>query len=66
MGGTPFGSPLIGTATEIIGIRSTIAVCGAISLAASLFIWFRYKNRVQPPVDISVAAVLKTVDRDKN
>ena len=64
MGGTPFGSPLIGTTTELIGIRPTIAVCGGISLAASLFIWFRYKNRVKPPADISVASVLKTVDRD--
>jgi MFS family permease len=66
MGGTPFGSPLIGTTTELIGIRPTIALCGGISLAASLFIWFRYKNRVQPPADISVASVLKTVNRNKD
>ena len=59
MGGTPFGSPLIGSATELIGIRPTISACGGISLAASLFIWFRYKNRVALPADISVAAVLK-------
>jgi MFS family permease len=59
MGGTPFGSPLIGTATELIGIRPTIALCGGISLFASLYIWFRYKNRVQLPEDISVATVLK-------
>ena len=59
MGGTPFGSPLIGSATELIGIRETIAACGGISLAASLFIWFKYKNRVALPTDISVAAVLK-------
>ena len=59
MGGTPFGSPLIGTTTEFIGIRPTIAVCGGISLFASLYIWFKYKNRVALPADISVAAVLK-------
>jgi len=59
MGGTPFGSPLIGTATELIGIRPTIAMCGGISLFASLYIWFKYKNRVQLPADISVATVLK-------
>ena len=64
MGRTPFGSPLIGTTTELLGIRPTIALCGAISLGASLIIWFRYKNRVQLPVDTSVAGVLKTVDRD--
>ena len=66
MGGTPFGSPLIGTTTELLGIRPTIALCGGISLAASLIIWLRYKNRVQLPADTSVAGVLKTVDRDQN
>ena len=64
MGGTPFGSPLIGTTTELLGIRPTIALCGGISLGASLIIWIRYKNRVQLPADISVATVLKTVDRN--
>ena len=64
MGGTPFGSPLIGTTTELLGIRPTIALCGGISLGASLIIWIRYKNRVQLPEDTSVATVLKTVDRD--
>jgi len=59
MGGTPFGSPLIGTTTELIGIRPTIALCGGISLFASLLIWFKYKNRVGLPADTSVAAVLK-------
>ena len=64
MGGTPFGSPLIGATTDLVGIRPTIVICGGISLAASLFIWFKYKNRVSLPTDISVATVLKTVDRD--
>jgi MFS family permease len=59
MGGTPFGSPLIGSTTDLIGIRPTIALCGGISLFASLYIWFKYKNRVALPADISVAAVLK-------
>jgi MFS family permease len=64
MGGTPFGSPLIGATTDLVGIRPTIVICGGISLAASLYIWFKYKNRVTLPSDISVATVLKTVDRD--
>jgi len=64
MGGTPFGSPLIGTTTELLGIRPTIALCGGIALIASLIIWFRYKNRVSLPADTSVAGVLKTIDRD--
>jgi MFS family permease len=62
LGGTPFGSPIIGLSTELIGIRPTIGICGAISLAASTLIWFIYKNRVTPPTDISVAAVLKSVN----
>ncbi|CAN1526705.1 ProP Permeases of the major facilitator superfamily [Candidatus Nanopelagicaceae bacterium] len=66
MGGTPFGSPLIGATTDIIGIRPTIAVCGGISLAASMFIWLKYKNRVALPADISVASVLKTVNRNND
>lgn len=61
MGGTPFGSPLIGATTDLIGIRPTIALCGGISLAASLIIWFVYKDRVKLPADISVKAVLKTL-----
>jgi MFS family permease len=66
MGGTPFGSPLIGTTTELLGIRPTIALCGGISLGASIIIWIRYKNRVELPADTSVAGVLKTVDRNHN
>ena len=64
MGGTPFGSPLIGVMTEVIGIRPTIAICGLIPLLTSIVIWFTYKNRVKLPADISVEAVLKSVDRN--
>jgi len=46
---------------EAIGIRSTIAVCGAICLIATTVIWFKYKDRVDVPADISVAGVLKTL-----
>lgn len=64
MGGTPFGSPLIGATTDLVGIRPTIVICGGISLLASLIIWFRFKNRVGLPTDISVGTVLKTIDRN--
>ncbi len=64
LGGTPFGSPIIGLSTELIGIRPTIGICGAISLTASILIWFVYKNRVTPPSDISVATVLKSINRN--
>jgi MFS family permease len=66
MGGTPFGSPLIGATTELLGIRPTIALCGGISLVASVIIWFRYRNLVELPSDTSVAGVLKTVNRYHN
>jgi MFS family permease len=66
MGGTPFGSPLIGITTELIGIRLTIAACGGISLAASLFVWFKYRNKVERPADISVEAVLQSGNRNHN
>ena len=66
MGGTPFGSPLIGVTTELIGIRLTIAACGGISLAASLFVWFKYRKKVEKPADISVEAVLQSGNRNHN
>ena len=66
MGGTPFGSPLIGLATDYIGIRPTIALCGGISLSASLFVWIKYRNKVATPADISVTGVLKTANSNQN
>ena len=64
MGGTPVGSPVIGLMAEAIGIRSTIAACGAICLIATTLIWFKFKDRVDVPADISVAAVLKSAQRN--
>lgn len=58
MGGTPFGSLLIGYLTEVIGVRQTIAFCGGISLVAALVIWFIYQDKVTPPEDQRVSAVL--------
>ena len=64
MGGTPVGSPVIGLMAEAIGIRSTIAACGAICLIATTIIWFKFKDCVDVPADISVAGVLKSAQRD--
>ena len=58
MGGTPFGSLLIGYLTEAIGVRQTITFCGGISLLAASTIWFIYKDKVTPPEDQRVSAVL--------
>jgi len=66
MGGTPFGSPLIGVMAEIIGTRETIAACGAIALSASTVIYLKFRNRIGLPQDISIDAVLKTTDSNKN
>ena len=66
LGGTPFVSPLIGLATEFIGIRPTIALCGGIALVASLSVWLKYRNKVQMPDDISIVAVLSSAKRNQN
>ena len=66
MGGTPVGSPLIGVMSELIGVRQTIAGCGAILLIATVVIWLKYKDKVQVPADISIQAVLKTADGNQD
>jgi predicted MFS family arabinose efflux permease len=58
MGGTPFGSLMIGYLTEAIGVRETVATCGAISLIAAIVIWAIYKDRVETPKDLRVSSVL--------
>lgn len=65
MGGTPFGSPLIGWFAEEIGIRQTIALCGLISLGACLTIWVLFHDKVRLPKDISVEGVLPTTYDDQ-
>ena len=65
MGGTPFGSPLIGWLVEVIGVRQTIALCGLISLGACLTIWALFHNKVKLPKDISVEGVLPSAYDDQ-
>ena len=65
MGGTPFGSPLIGFLAEAIGVRQTIALCGLISLGACLTIWALFHNKVKLPKDISVEGVLPAAYDDQ-
>ncbi len=65
MGGTPFGSPLIGWLVEVIGVRQTIALCGLISLGACLTIWAVFRNKVNLPHDISVEGVLPAAYDDQ-
>ena len=65
MGGTPFGSPLIGWLVEVIGVRQTIASCGLISLGACFTIWVIFRNKVKLPHDISVEGVLPAAYDDQ-
>lgn len=60
LGGTPFTSPLIGLASEVIGIRATIASCALLTLIPILFIWFHFKDAITVPPDISISAVLES------
>ena len=65
MGGTPFGSPLIGWLVEVIGVRETIALCGCISLGACLTIWVIFRDKVGLPKDITVEGVLPAAYDDQ-
>jgi predicted MFS family arabinose efflux permease len=58
MGGTPFGSLLIGYLTETIGVRQTVATCGGVSLIAALTIWVIFSKKVETPVDFRVSQIL--------
>ena len=62
MGGTPFGSLLIGYLTEAIGVRETVAFCGAVSLIAATTIWAIFNKKVAPPADLRVSSVLPAPD----
>ena len=65
MGGTPVGAPLVGFMAQRIGVRPTIASGGLITLLAGLFVWKRYRHRVEAPVDFSIDIVLPPTYDDK-
>lgn len=65
MGGAPLGSPLVGYMAERIGVRPTIASGGLITFLAGLFVWKRYRHRVEVPVDFSIDVVLPPTYDDK-
>ena len=46
LGATPVGSPLIGWLADLIGIRETIALCGAITTLGAVSIYFVSKPRL--------------------
>ncbi|CAN2188791.1 ProP Permeases of the major facilitator superfamily [Candidatus Nanopelagicaceae bacterium] len=59
LGGTPISSPLIGWACEHFGVRHTITACAALTLLPLILIWFKYKDEIHVPEDISIKAVLR-------
>ena len=44
MGGTPFGSPLIGWLSTAIGVRQTVTLCGSVTVLAALGTAFIVRN----------------------
>ena len=65
MGGTPFGSPLVGLMAEKMGVRPTIATGGLVTILAGLFVLQRYRHRVEVPTDFSVDVILPPAYDDK-
>jgi MFS family permease len=45
MGGTPFGSPLIGWLCSSIGVRQTLALCGAVTMSAGILMYIYLARR---------------------
>ena len=58
LGGAPIGSPLVGWTAEKIGVRPTLAACGAITILTALYAFQRYRDKVEVPIDFSVDVVL--------
>ena len=66
LGGTPFGSPLIGFMAERVGVRATVASCGAITATAAMISWMRYRHRISVPADFSIEVVLPPTYENKS
>jgi MFS family permease len=47
LGATPVGSPLIGWLADVIGVRETVALCGAITTLGAVMIYFISKRRLK-------------------
>lgn len=58
MGGTPFGSPLIGWLCTQIGVRETIGLCGAITALTPLVTYLFLRHKLTTPESVKVDDVL--------
>ena len=47
LGATPIGSPVIGWLSDSLGIRQTVAICGAITSLGALFIYFLTREKLK-------------------
>jgi len=47
LGATPIGSPFIGWLSDSLGIRQTVAICGAITSLGALFIYFLTREKLK-------------------
>lgn len=65
MGGTPFGSPLIGWLSTQIGVRETIALCGAITALTPLITYGVMRHKLTTPESIKIDDVLVAPNYDK-
>ena len=65
LGGTPLVSPLIGWMTELIGTRTTITICGSISLLAASITFMQFRDRSEAPESFAIADVLETAYENK-
>lgn len=66
LGGSPFGSPVIGWISTLIGIRWTIAICAATIITAILIVYLILKNQLQRPASILLDDVLEGVTYNKD
>ena len=65
MGGSPFGSPLIGWLCTQIGVRESVALCGLLTFLAPLCIFIFMRERLTSPASIKVDDVLEAFYENK-
>ena len=46
LGGTPFGAPMIGWSSDLIGVRETLAICGFITGVGGLISYYFLRQRL--------------------
>ena len=59
MGGSPFGSPLIGWITVQLGVRPTIALCGGITTLATVITYLILRRQLATPKSVKTEDVLE-------